>query len=289
MLNYTEIHLVVQSNPDGRQVAETNRGAWRRKNLNPGRGKCGKSNQGVDLNRNFPFRWGLSSGSSSDECSETFRGSAAGSEPEVKAIMQRHSTTPNGNAAGFGAITDKIQQFTKYGLNIGYLSSGASVDYSYGLLGAAGISFELGNTFYQDCTTFENTILPKNFKTLTYLAKITKAPFSMAKGPDVTKLTTTMNGNILTVVATASDSALSYGKIASSKQGVRNIRAFINTHPYSLPTMNASTARYVLKNGNATTIDVSSLASGSRNVLYVQATDTAGYRGPVTAAYFSRV
>ena len=88
MLNYTEIHLVLQSNPDGRQVAETNRAVWRRKNLNPGSGNCAKLDRGVDLNRNFPFRWGLNSGSSSDECSETFRGTAAASEPEVKAIIQ---------------------------------------------------------------------------------------------------------------------------------------------------------------------------------------------------------
>ena len=88
MLNYTEIHLVVQSNPDGRQVAETNRDAYRRKNLNPSGGPCRTRNLGVDLNRNFPFRWGLSSGSSSDKCSETYRGIAAASEPEVKAITK---------------------------------------------------------------------------------------------------------------------------------------------------------------------------------------------------------
>jgi murein tripeptide amidase MpaA len=88
MLNYTEIHLVLQSNPDGREVAETNPAAWRRKNVNPGSGRCPKSSQGVDLNRNFPFRWGLSSGSSSSECSETYRGKNAASEPEVKAIIQ---------------------------------------------------------------------------------------------------------------------------------------------------------------------------------------------------------
>ena len=35
MLDYTEIHLVVQSNPDGRQVAETNPNVMRRKNMNP--------------------------------------------------------------------------------------------------------------------------------------------------------------------------------------------------------------------------------------------------------------
>ena len=89
MLDHTEIHLVLQSNPDGRQVAETNRDVFRRKNLNPtgSSSQCGQS-FGVDLNRNFPFRWGIDSGSSGDVCAETYRGPSPASEPEVQAIMK---------------------------------------------------------------------------------------------------------------------------------------------------------------------------------------------------------
>jgi len=89
MLDYTEIHLVLQSNPDGRAIAETNPSAMRRKNLNPGSTStsCSTNNRGVDLNRNFIHKWGLSSGSSGDRCSSTYRGASAGSEPETKAIM----------------------------------------------------------------------------------------------------------------------------------------------------------------------------------------------------------
>jgi len=58
MLDYTEIHLVVQSNPDGRQVAETNPNVMRRKNMNPSSSTCSSTRLGVDLNRNFPFKWG---------------------------------------------------------------------------------------------------------------------------------------------------------------------------------------------------------------------------------------
>jgi hypothetical protein len=85
MLDSTEIHMVLQANPDGRQVAETNPSVLRRKNMNPGPKSC--TQRGVDLNRNFPYQWGLTSGSSRDACSETYRGASAGSEPEVKAIM----------------------------------------------------------------------------------------------------------------------------------------------------------------------------------------------------------
>ena len=157
------------------------------------------------------------------------------------------------------------------------------MDYSYGLLGVAGLSVELGNAFYQDCNTFENSILPTNLKPLTYLAKISKAPFSIAKGPDVTSLTTTLTGSILTVAASASDAAFSHSGVSTSQQGVREIRVFINTHPYSLPTMNTSTG-YLVEN-DIVTVNVSLLANSSRHVVYVQATDNAGYRGPVTACF----
>jgi hypothetical protein len=55
--------------------------------MNPGASDSTCSKKGVDLNRNFPYQWGLSSGSSGDPCSETYRGTSAGSEPEVKAII----------------------------------------------------------------------------------------------------------------------------------------------------------------------------------------------------------
>jgi carboxypeptidase T len=87
ILDTTEFHIVLQSNPDGRHLVETDRTTMRRKNLNSGSTNCRPYNQGVDLNRNFPFRWGLRSGSSPKECSWTFRGKRPASEPEVSAIQ----------------------------------------------------------------------------------------------------------------------------------------------------------------------------------------------------------
>jgi murein tripeptide amidase MpaA len=92
MLDRTEIHLVLQANPDGRHVAETDRPVFRRKNMNPSGSSLQECEDvggqiGVDLNRNFPFQWGLDSGSSSDKCGQTYRGIAPASEPEVKAIV----------------------------------------------------------------------------------------------------------------------------------------------------------------------------------------------------------
>lgn len=83
-LNHVEVHVVLQTNPDGRYAAETNQNIKWRKNVNPTEGPSCEvtvwgNGPGVDLNRNFDFFWGYDDlGSSPNACSSTFRGSAAG-------------------------------------------------------------------------------------------------------------------------------------------------------------------------------------------------------------------
>lgn len=87
MLDYFEVHLVSQHNPDGRKMAEAEctgscSPSWR-KNTNQNYCGTGSSLRGADLNRNADtsFWGGASSGSS--ECSTTYRGPSASSEPET--------------------------------------------------------------------------------------------------------------------------------------------------------------------------------------------------------------
>lgn len=87
LLDYTEIHVVPQANPDGRKRAEG--GLLWRKNTN--NDLCGfdPMSYGVDLNRNSSFKWGQCTGvncSSADACSIVYRGAGAASEPEVQAL-----------------------------------------------------------------------------------------------------------------------------------------------------------------------------------------------------------
>ena len=62
LLDYHEIHLMLQSNPDGRKHAET--GISWRKNTNENYCSPTSPNRGADLNRNFEFQWGCCGGSS---------------------------------------------------------------------------------------------------------------------------------------------------------------------------------------------------------------------------------
>src|SRR5690606_21026889 len=83
LVDHNDFRLVLQANPDGRKIAEGDvdePGVWWRKNVNDIDGQCnGWGDDGIDLNRNFPFHWhitgdGWDAGSSGDPCDETFRG-----------------------------------------------------------------------------------------------------------------------------------------------------------------------------------------------------------------------
>ena len=105
ILDSEEIHVLLQTNPDGRKHAEG--GVLWRKNTNEN--YCGPTSQdrGADLNRNFSFQWNCCGGSDSWECGETYHGAAAASEPEVQAVQSylranftddRANTWPGGAA-----------------------------------------------------------------------------------------------------------------------------------------------------------------------------------------------
>ena len=89
LLDYTEIHLLLQANPDGRRYVELGNPAtnfWRK---NTNNNFCtDTTSRGVDLNRNFSFAWNCCGGSSGNVCDGTYHGPSPTSEPETQAIEQ---------------------------------------------------------------------------------------------------------------------------------------------------------------------------------------------------------
>ncbi|WP_030197756.1 M14 family metallopeptidase [Streptomyces sp. NRRL S-87] len=89
IVDSTELWFVLSANPDGYDYTHAKDGErlWR-KNLhdNNGDGKITAAD-GVDLNRNFSYKWGYDDeGSSPNPFSETYRGPRASSEPETVAL-----------------------------------------------------------------------------------------------------------------------------------------------------------------------------------------------------------
>ncbi len=82
MLQGREIHFIPCVNPDGAEfdIANANYKMWRKN-----RAANGDGTYGVDLNRNYGFKWGTG-GSSKKTNSDTYMGPQPFSEPETRAI-----------------------------------------------------------------------------------------------------------------------------------------------------------------------------------------------------------
>jgi len=81
ILDNAEVHFMPVANPDG-YLENMPGGGMHRKNMNYTEG------DGIDLNRNWPHKWGYDdSGSSPDPYDATYRGSSPASEPETQVQM----------------------------------------------------------------------------------------------------------------------------------------------------------------------------------------------------------
>jgi len=78
--NNVDFYILPVVNPDGYEYSRSGNRLWR-KNRNKNNTKC----VGVDLNRNFGYKWG-GAGASKDPCQETYAGPGPFSEPESQAV-----------------------------------------------------------------------------------------------------------------------------------------------------------------------------------------------------------
>ena len=102
LVDHHDIWLMPEVNPDGHHIVEAGGNGnspyyYRKNGDNVGGNGCswppdGFGDFGVDNNRNFPFHWGCCGGSSDFVCDQTYRGTAAGSEPEDMAIVNKLRT-----------------------------------------------------------------------------------------------------------------------------------------------------------------------------------------------------
>jgi len=92
MVNESEIWFVPIVNPDGHKIVLDQTDVWWRKNIRDNNNnqtfnndEYGYGTDGVDLNRNYGFRWGYV-GATSDNMYPTYHGPSPMSEPEVQAV-----------------------------------------------------------------------------------------------------------------------------------------------------------------------------------------------------------
>ncbi|CAL4090209.1 unnamed protein product, partial [Meganyctiphanes norvegica] len=76
-----DVYVAPMANPDGYEYSRTNNRLQRKNRARNGGSSC----RGVDLNRNWDYKWGVV-GTSSNPCSEVYKGSNPFSEPETRSL-----------------------------------------------------------------------------------------------------------------------------------------------------------------------------------------------------------
>jgi murein tripeptide amidase MpaA len=92
VVNGLDIFLLPLVNPDGRAFCFTPGNAMWRKNR---AANAGLPCRGVDLNRNYDFLWSSGIGTSTNSCSDVFKGPGAFSEPETRNVRWMIDNYPN--------------------------------------------------------------------------------------------------------------------------------------------------------------------------------------------------
>ncbi|MBU2574327.1 MAG: zinc carboxypeptidase [Elusimicrobia bacterium] len=206
-----DIYIMPMVNPDGAEYdISTGKYKWQRKNMrvNP------DGEIGVDLNRNYAYRWG-GPGASHSTWSDTYCGPAAFSEPETQAIkkfveerdnlktlISYHSYSelvlypwggvdePIANEKDRKVFITMAQEMAKYTgykpqqSSDLYVATGDTTDWTYAAKGIFSFTFEItpkssySGGFYPGIKVIEKTVTD-NIKSAMYLLSVTHNPYSV--------------------------------------------------------------------------------------------------------------
>jgi carboxypeptidase T len=180
-----------------------------------------------------------------------------------------------------------------------YPTDGTSDGPSYGELGVAAFTFELGTSFFQPCASYESSVKPGNLAALRYAAKVVRTPYLTPAGPDVTSLS--LNGSTaepvvfagapLNISAAVTDTRYSSVNGVEAVQAIAAVEVSIGRAPWEpgavLQTLAASDGAFDNPTENASgSLNTTGLPPG-RHLVYVRGRDTSGAIGPVSAAWLT--
>jgi carboxypeptidase T len=207
-----------------------------------------------------------------------------------------YTNTNSGNNTAFRTLGRKFAFFNDYtpqkAIDL-YVTNGTTDDFAYGELGVAAYTFELGTSFFQSCSAFENTVFPDNMAALLYAGKVARTPYQTPAGPEALNVslsaTSVVRGQPVQVTANLNDGRFNNSNGTEPTQAVAGGTVYVGAPPWSgTPPSVAMTPRD--GNFNSTieiadgTIDTSVLQPG-RHLIYVEGRDAQNNRGPVSAKF----
>jgi len=175
-----------------------------------------------------------------------------------------------------------------------YATSGTTDDWTYGNLGVAAYTFEIGTAFFESCSTFTNVVLPDNESALLYGVKAARQPYLSPGGPDTLAVTATPGqaalGKPVKLTATADDTRYYGGyygdepvyPISGARYSIDQPSWVSGTITYPMTASDGAFDQTVEQ--VEATVDTSGLPAG-RHLLFVEAKIASDRWGPPTAVY----
>ena len=330
LLDYYEIHILPLSNPDGRKMAEA--GYFWRKNTDNNNGCKDPNYWGTDLNRNHSYKWGSASSYACNETyqgpsagsepeTQVIQNYMLSIFPDQRgpldsdpapadtsgAMITLHSygrlvLWPWGwtsaaalNDSQFATLGRKMAYFNNYtatqSINL-YPTFGTSDDWVYAELGVSAYTIEMGTNFFQDCSSFNNTIYPDNLQTLLYAVQSARRPYQDPSGPDSISVQITppsvLSDEVATLSATADDTRYKSGS-GEPSQAIAAARYKLDVPSWISPTvtlaMNPADGTFNASQEIVTaSLNTSALAPG-RHTVFVESQDANGNWGVPGAGY----
>jgi len=211
------------------------------------------------------------------------------------------TVAPAPNQVGLRTLARKFGFFNDYQVcqsgetGCLYQVSGNSDDWAYGELGLPAYTFEMGTTFFESCSYFEDQILPDQIPVLLYAFKATRLPYQNPAGPESIELNLIaqhlVRGTSINLSFTADDSR--YSSAGWGQEPSQSIAAA----RYSLdaPSWVSGTQTVSLQPEDGVfdssredfqiTIDTGDLALG-RHTIFVESLDASGNWGVPSARFF---
>ncbi len=176
-----------------------------------------------------------------------------------------------------------------------YNASGVTDDFTYGELGVASYTFELGTAFFQDCDFFENDIIPKNMPALIYAFKAARRPYQNPSGPDALNVAVSADtvdaGATVTLTATLDDSRFHSGGHGDEPvQNIQGARYAIDTPSWKggvTHAMSAVDGAFDASSENVSASVATSGLSDGRHIIFVEGQDADGNWGAPTAVFLT--
>jgi carboxypeptidase T len=179
-----------------------------------------------------------------------------------------------------------------------YVTDGTTIDFGYGELGVASYTIELGTDFFQQCSYFENVILPTNMSALIYAARVTRAPYMLPAGPESLNVATVPAGSVpsgqpLVVNATENDTRFNNTNGTEPVQPIAAAEVYLDVPPWSPGAAPVALAPADGSFNTSVEAVTGTLSTAGwplgKHTLFVRGRDTLNNWGPVGAVFVNVV